>query len=59
MQVFTGEPGLEHRETLKTASHAAAAGGVTCAQGAWHRAAMPRHLQQCHGDIAKHGDIAP
>jgi dihydroorotase len=29
MQVFTGEPGLEHRETLKTASHAAAAGGVT------------------------------
>jgi hypothetical protein len=25
MQVFTGEPGLEHRETLKTASHAAAA----------------------------------
>ncbi len=29
MQVFTGEPGHEHRETLKTASHAAAAGGVT------------------------------
>src|SRR5689334_5995201 len=29
IQVFTGEPGLEHRETLKTASHAAAAGGVT------------------------------
>jgi dihydroorotase len=29
MQVFTGEPGLEHRETLKTASYAAAAGGVT------------------------------
>ena len=29
MQVFTGEPGNEHRETLKTASHAAAAGGVT------------------------------
>lgn len=29
MQVFTGEPGAEHRETLKTASHAAAAGGVT------------------------------
>lgn len=28
-QVFTGEPGGEHRETLKTASHAAAAGGVT------------------------------
>lgn len=28
-QVFTGEPGHEHRETLKTASHAAAAGGVT------------------------------
>ena len=27
-QVFTGEPGFEHRETLKTASHAAAAGGV-------------------------------
>jgi dihydroorotase len=29
MQVFTGEPGEEHRETLKTASQAAAAGGVT------------------------------
>lgn len=28
-QVFTGEPGNEHRETLKTASEAAAAGGVT------------------------------
>lgn len=28
-QVFAGEPGGEHRETLKTASHAAAAGGVT------------------------------
>ena len=28
-QVFTGEPGQEHRETLKTASHAAAAGGIT------------------------------
>ena len=28
-RVFTGEPGQEHRETLKTASHAAAAGGVT------------------------------
>ena len=28
-QVFTGEPGFEHRETLKTASHSAAAGGVT------------------------------
>jgi len=28
-QVYTGEPGFEHRETLKTASHAAAAGGVT------------------------------
>jgi dihydroorotase len=28
-QVFIGEPGGEHRETLKTASHAAAAGGVT------------------------------
>lgn len=29
MQVFIGEPGTEHRETLKTASYAAAAGGVT------------------------------
>jgi len=29
MRVFTGEPGEEHRETLKTASDAAAAGGVT------------------------------
>ncbi|MGD9667880.1 MAG: dihydroorotase [Hyphomicrobiaceae bacterium] len=28
-QVFVGEPGAEHRETLKTASNAAAAGGVT------------------------------
>jgi dihydroorotase len=29
MQVFTGEPGQEHRETLKTAARSAAAGGVT------------------------------
>lgn len=29
MRVFVGEPGAEHRETLATASHAAAAGGVT------------------------------
>lgn len=29
MRVFVGEPGAEHRETLETASHAAAAGGVT------------------------------
>ncbi|MGI9392778.1 MAG: dihydroorotase [Parvibaculales bacterium] len=29
MQVFAGEPGGEHRETLASASHAAAAGGVT------------------------------
>ena len=29
MRVFTGEPGTEYRETLKSASHAAAAGGVT------------------------------
>jgi dihydroorotase len=29
MRVFTGEPGTEHRETLASASHAAAAGGVT------------------------------
>jgi dihydroorotase len=29
MRVFTGEPGYEHRETLATASEAAAAGGVT------------------------------
>ena len=29
MLVFTGEPGEEYRETLATASHAAAAGGVT------------------------------
>src|SRR4029078_4182990 len=36
MQVFTGEPGLEHRETLKTASHAAAAGGVTPLGGTHH-----------------------
>ena len=28
-QVFTGDPGEEHRETLKTASFAAAVGGVT------------------------------
>lgn len=28
-QVFTGEPGEEHRETLRTAGEAAAAGGVT------------------------------
>ncbi|MBI3677073.1 MAG: dihydroorotase [Proteobacteria bacterium] len=29
MRVSTGEPGSEHRETLESASHAAAAGGVT------------------------------
>ncbi|HFB2047801.1 MAG TPA: Dihydroorotase [Hyphomicrobiaceae bacterium MAG_BT-2024] len=29
MQVFIGEPGNEHRETLKTASQAASIGGVT------------------------------
>ncbi len=29
MRVFTGEPGREHRETLASASEAAAAGGVT------------------------------
>jgi dihydroorotase len=29
MRVFVGEPGAEHRETLETASRAAAAGGVT------------------------------
>lgn len=29
MRVFVGEPGEEHRETLKSASDAAAAGGVT------------------------------
>ncbi len=29
MRVFTGEPGMEYRETLATASEAAAAGGVT------------------------------
>ena len=29
MRVFTGEPGNEHRETLRSASQAAAAGGVT------------------------------
>jgi dihydroorotase len=29
MRVFTGEPGAEHRETLKSAGEAAAAGGVT------------------------------
>jgi dihydroorotase len=28
-QVFTGEPGEEHRETLRSASRSAAAGGVT------------------------------
>src|SRR5579872_5605285 len=29
IRVFTGEPGSEHRETLESASRAAAAGGVT------------------------------
>jgi dihydroorotase len=29
MRVFTGEPGYEYRETLATASEAAAAGGIT------------------------------
>lgn len=31
LRVFTGEPGREYRETLKSASDAAAAGGVTSA----------------------------
>jgi len=31
LRVFTGEPGREYRETLKSASRAAAAGGVTSA----------------------------
>lgn len=31
LRVFTGEPGLEFRETLRSASEAAAAGGVTSA----------------------------
>jgi dihydroorotase len=35
MQVFTGEPGAEHKETLATASNAAAAGGVA------HMVVMP------------------
>ena len=30
MRVFVGEPGAEHKETLASASDAAAAGGVTC-----------------------------
>ncbi len=30
MRVFVGEPGAEHKETLASASAAAAAGGVTC-----------------------------
>ena len=30
MRVFVGEPGAEHKETLASASQAAAAGGVTC-----------------------------
>ncbi|WP_264600939.1 dihydroorotase [Rhodobium gokarnense] len=29
MRVFVGEPGFEHRETFASASHAAAAGGIT------------------------------
>lgn len=29
MQAFVGEPGAEHRETIASATHAAAAGGVT------------------------------
>ena len=29
MRAFTGEPGSEHRETIKSASKAAAAGGIT------------------------------
>lgn len=30
MRVFIGEPGAEHKETLRSASEAAAAGGITC-----------------------------
>ena len=57
MMVFTGEPGHEHRETLATASRAAAAGGVTTivcmpntdpgdrrrGAGRFHPAARARH----------------
>ena len=37
-RVFTGEPGSEHRESLASASEAAAAGGVTTARGGVGRA---------------------
>ena len=30
MRVFIGEPGAEHKETLRSAGEAAAAGGITC-----------------------------
>jgi len=30
MRVFVGEPGAEHKETLRSAGEAAAAGGITC-----------------------------
>jgi dihydroorotase len=30
MRVFIGEPGAEHKESLRSASEAAAAGGITC-----------------------------
>ena len=39
MRVFTGEPGSEHRETLESASRAAAAGGVTTMVDAGSRGA--------------------
>lgn len=59
MQVFTGEPGFEHLETLATASDAAAAGGVTTiicmpnTQPVIDDVAIVDFIERCARDTAK------
>jgi len=58
MQVFTGEPGFEHLETLASASEAAAAGGVTTiicnpnTQPVIDNVAIVDFIQRCARDTA-------
>ena len=70
MRVFVGEPGGEHRETLETASLAAAAGGVTTIvtmpdtdaddrrSGAGRLRVPPRPRHGCGARAANGGDDA-
>ena len=59
MRAFIGEPGAEHRETLTTASEAAAAGGVTTiVMHARHRSGhrRPRARRFRAAPRPRHGD---